>query len=185
MRTVLVRAFAVPRDYGIVWGKLFDVVLTIAVSALIVAWIAVSAYIALARTGGVALLSSVGLHNEQVMRPLTYVAGRLVAFVLLLTLFAALYKVLPNRKVLWRQALIGGATSTLLFEIARSLFTVITHHLNMAFDLYGRARSARLSSSCSGCTTRRSSSWSAASSRRCTSRDFSTGARPLAEKHPA
>jgi membrane protein len=130
MRTVLLKAFAVPRAHGFVWGKLFDALLTVAASAIIVAWITLSAYIALARSSGVAFLNHVGLHNEQVMRPLTYAAGRLLAFVLLVTLFATLYKVLPNRRVRWRQALVGGVTTAVLFEIARSLFTVVVHRIN-------------------------------------------------------
>jgi len=132
MRSVLTRTMDVPRGHGVVWGKLFDVGLTIAATALVVAWVAVSAYIALARSSGVELLSAMGLHSEQVMRPLTYVVGRLVTFGLLIALFFALYKVLPNRKVRWQQAAIGGVTSAVLFEIARTAFTWVVHRWNPA-----------------------------------------------------
>jgi membrane protein len=132
MRSVLVHVFEVPRGHGIVWGKLFDIVLTTAATALVVAWIALSAYIALARSGGVALLSEWGLHAEGVMRPLTYVVGRIVAFALLSSLFFTLYKLLPNRKVRWQQAAIGGMTSAVLFELARSAFTLVVHRYNPA-----------------------------------------------------
>ncbi len=132
MRSVLLHVFEVPTGHGIVWGKLFDTLLTIATTFLIVVWVAVSAYIALARSGGVALLSRWGLHAEQVMMPLTYVAGRAVAFVLFVSLFSVLYKLLPNRPVRWRQALVGGATSAVLFELARSAFTFVVHRYNPA-----------------------------------------------------
>lgn len=132
MRTVLTRTMDVPRGHGVVWGKLFDVGLTMAATTLIVAWVALSAYITLARSNGVQLLSEMGLHSEQVMRPLTYVAGRLVTFGLLVALFFALYKVLPNRRVRWQQATLGGVTSAVLFEIARSGFTWVVHHWNPA-----------------------------------------------------
>jgi membrane protein len=132
MRSVLVHVFEVPRGHGVLWGKLFDIVLTVAATAMIVAWIALSAYISLARSGGVEFLSEWGLHAESVMRPLTYVAGRIVAFVLLSSLFFALYKVLPNRKVRWQQAAVGGLTSAVLFEIARSVFTLVVHRYNPA-----------------------------------------------------
>jgi membrane protein len=130
MRTVLTRTMDVPRGHGIVWGKLFDVLLTIAATALIVAWVALSAYIALARSSGVELLSGLGLHAEHVMPPLTYAAGRVVAFLLFVAIFFALYKVLPNRKVRWQQAAIGGVTSAVLFEIARNVFTWVVHRWN-------------------------------------------------------
>lgn len=132
MRSVLLHVYEVPRGHGIVWGKLFDTVLTLATTVLIVLWIAVSAYLALARSNGVALLSRWGLHAEQVMRPLTYFAGRLVAFALLGGLFTLLYKLLPNRPVRWAQATVGGATCAVLFELARSAFTFVEHRLNPA-----------------------------------------------------
>ena len=132
MRSVLVHVFEVPRGHGVLFGKLFDIVLTLVTTTLIVAWIALSAYIGLARSSGVQLLSDWGLHAESLMRPLIYVAGRAVAFVLLGALFFALYKVLPNRKVRWQQAAIGGLTSAILFEIARSAFTVVVHQFNPA-----------------------------------------------------
>jgi membrane protein len=132
MRSVLLHVFEVPQGHGIVWGKLFDAVLTLATTMLVVLWVAVSAYIALARSSGVELLSRWGLHAEQVMQPLTYVAGRVVAFVLLGALFTVLYKLLPNRPVRWKQAAVGGVTCALLFELARSGFSFATQHYNPA-----------------------------------------------------
>jgi membrane protein len=132
MRSVLLHVFEVPRGHGIVWGKLFDVVLTLATTVLTVLWVAVSAYIALARSSGVELLSRWGLHAEQVMLPLTYIAGRIVAFVLLGALFTVLYKLLPNRPVRWKQAAVGGVTSALLFELARNGFSFAMKHYNPA-----------------------------------------------------
>lgn len=132
MRSVLLHVFEVPQGHGIVLGKLFDIVLTLATTLLTVLWVAVSAYIALARSSGVELLSSWGLHAEQVMLPLTYVVGRIVAFVLLGALFTVLYKLLPNRPVRWKQAAVGGATSALLFELARNGFSFAMQHYNPA-----------------------------------------------------
>ncbi|MGH7654495.1 MAG: YihY/virulence factor BrkB family protein, partial [Gemmatimonadaceae bacterium] len=130
MRSVLLHVFEVPRGHGMVWGKLFDALLTVAATGLIVIWVAVSAYLALARSNGVALLSEWGLHPEQVMRPLTYVIGRVIAFVLLGGLFTVLYKLLPNRRVRWEQAAVGGVTSAVLFEIARNGFSFVMHRFD-------------------------------------------------------
>jgi membrane protein len=132
MRSVLLHVYEVPQHHGMVWGKLFDTILTLATTVLIVVWVAVSAYIALARSNGVALLNRWGLHAEQVMLPLTYLAGRVIAFALLVALFTALYKLLPNRPVRWNQAAVGGVTSALLFEIARSVFSFVVHQYDPA-----------------------------------------------------
>jgi membrane protein len=132
MRSVLLHVYEVPEHHGIVWGKLVDAMLTIATTVLIVVWVAVSAYIALARSNGVALLNRWGLHADQVMLPLTYLAGRILAFGLLVGLFMALYKLLPNRPVRWNQAAVGGVTSALLFEIARSVFSFVVHRYDPA-----------------------------------------------------
>ena len=132
MRSVLLHVYEVPKGHGIVWGKLFDAALTVGTTVLIVVWVAVSAYLGLARSNGVAVLSRWGLHAESVMQPLTYVAGRVAAFVLLGGLFSVLYKLLPNRPVRWEQAAFGGVTSAVLFEIARSGFTYVVHHYNPA-----------------------------------------------------
>ncbi len=132
MRSVMLHVFETPSRHSMLWGKLFDIVLTLATAVLGVLWVALSTYIALARSDGVALLSRLGLHAEQVMQPLTYIAGRIIAFLLLGALFTVLYKILPNRPVRWRQSLVGGVTSAVLFEIARSGFGFVVHHFNPA-----------------------------------------------------
>ena len=132
LRTVFNRVFNVPRGHGIFLGKLYDVWFTVVATALIVAWISVSAYIALARTRGVAVLAKAGLHSEAVMRPFIYVEGRIVSILLFVGIFFALYKALPYRKVRWEQALTGALASAALFEVARLAFTVIVHRYNPA-----------------------------------------------------
>ena len=122
LRSVLDKAMDVPKRHGIFFGKLFDVWLTLATTALVVAWITTSAYIVIARTRGVAFLAEIGLHSDGIMGTVTYATGRLVTFALLSTIFFALYKVLPNRRVRWQQALFGAITGALLFEVARLLF---------------------------------------------------------------
>ena len=130
MRSVLVRVFEEPRGRGIFVGKLLDVGLTLLVTVLIVMWIALSTYIALARSSGVELLSAIGLHAESVMRPLTYLVGRVVTFALLAMLFAALYHVLPNRRARRAQALLGGVVGAVLFEVARVAFGAVVGRYN-------------------------------------------------------
>jgi membrane protein len=132
MRAVFNRVFAVPRGRGILLGKLYDVGLTLAATGLVVVWIAMSAYIALARTRGVAFLADLGLHADAVMGTVAYVVGRAVAFALLMAIFFALYKLLPYRKVRAEQALIGAGAAALMFEAARWVFAFVVHRWNPA-----------------------------------------------------
>jgi membrane protein len=132
MRSVLTHVFEEESSHGIVWGKLLDVYATLVSTGLIVAWIIVSTYLALARSSGVALLSEFGLHTTQVMGPVMYVTGRILASVLLGVVFFALYKLLPRRHVRWQQAAIGGIASAVLFEIARTAYSYVVHHFDPA-----------------------------------------------------
>jgi membrane protein len=50
------------------------------------------------------------------------VAGRLVAFLLILAVFLLLYKLTPNTKTYWRYVWPGALMAAVLFEIARTLF---------------------------------------------------------------
>lgn len=132
MRAVFNKVFDVPKSHGLILGKVLDAWMTLVSTALVVAWIVASAYIAVARSRGVAFLAQVGLHSDAVMKPLTYVTGRLVTFALVCAMFFALYKALPRRRVRWEQALAGALTSAVLFEIARWTFTLVVHAYNPA-----------------------------------------------------
>lgn len=132
MRSVLTRVFDEEMSHGMLWGKLLDVYATLISTALIVAWIIVSTYLALARSNGVKVLSEFGLHTTQAMGPLMYVIGRILASVLLAVVFFALYKLLPHRRVRWQQAAIGGVASAFLFEIARTGYSYVVHHFDPA-----------------------------------------------------
>jgi membrane protein len=122
LRSVLAEVFDIEQERGIVWGKVFDLGVTVIGSVLVVAYIALSVYLGLASSRGVRLLIEWGLAAET-MGWLTYAAGRLLAVAVLVAAFFALYKWLPNRPIRWQTALIAGTVSAALFEIARQLFT--------------------------------------------------------------
>lgn len=130
MRSVLRHVFDEPRGRGILLGKLFDIVATLVSLGLVVAWVGLTAYIALARSSGVEVLNEMGLHSSEAMRNVTYVAGRTAAFMLLTMTFFALYKLLPARGVRWRQAAVGALTAATLFEFARGVFLWIIARFN-------------------------------------------------------
>jgi len=129
LRSVLAEVFDIEQDRGIVEGKLFDIRLTITSALLVVAYTFVSAYLAIATTRGIAVLRATGL-RENVMGQLEYTIGRLVAFSLITLMFWALYKFLPNRRIRPRTALVAAIFTSVLFEIARNLFTAYVQSFN-------------------------------------------------------
>ncbi|HJR62865.1 MAG TPA: YihY/virulence factor BrkB family protein [Gemmatimonadaceae bacterium] len=122
LRTVLSEVFDIEHDRGIIGGKLFDIKLTVFATLLFVAYTALSAYLRLATSRGVRVLSEVGVRTE-LMGRLEYYAGALVAFAVIILIFFSVYKFVPNRRVRWQAALLGAAFAGVLFEIAKYLFT--------------------------------------------------------------
>ncbi len=129
LRSVLADVFDIETERGIVQGKLFDVQITIIATLLLVAYTALSAYLALATTRGVELVARLGFRAD-VMGGLQYLIGRLIAFAFVTTLFFSLYKFLPNRKIRWQTAMLAAAFTSAMFEIAKGLFTAYVAEFN-------------------------------------------------------
>ncbi|MBL8961786.1 MAG: YihY/virulence factor BrkB family protein [Gemmatimonadetes bacterium] len=125
LRTVLADIFDIETDRSILSGKWFDVRITVYSTILLLAWVALSLYLAVARSRGLGILAEAGVEAE-VMGRLEYAAGRAVAFGFVVAILFSLYKVLPNRRIRWRQALVGAVSSAVLLEIARNLWTAYT-----------------------------------------------------------
>jgi membrane protein len=124
LRTVLAEVFDVENERGIVAGKIFDIKITVIASVLIVLYAAVSAYLAIYTRSGVRMLGELGIRAEAI-GSLQYWLGQLVAFVVILLMFFALYKYLPLRRVRARTALVAALFTTVLFELARHAFARI------------------------------------------------------------
>lgn len=125
LRTVLAEIFDIETERGIVTGKLFDIKITIYSTVLFVGYTFLSVYIAVASSRGLNLLMAMGLRDD-VMGWLEYAVGRTLAFGVVVLIFFSLYKYLPNRRIRWRQALVGGMTSAVLLEIARNVWSAYT-----------------------------------------------------------
>ena len=121
LRSVLAEVFDIESERGIIAGKLFDIKITVVASALIVAYIALSAYLAIATTRGVSMLVRFGVRND-VMSGVEYWIGRLLAFTFILTMFFALYKFLPVRRARWQTCLVAAMFTSLLLELAKVVF---------------------------------------------------------------
>jgi membrane protein len=131
LRSVLASVFDIERDRGIIAGKLFDVRVTIMATLLVVAYTALSAYLAIATTRGVEVLAAVGVQS-QTMGTLSYTTGRVLAFVVIGLMFFALYKYLPNRHIRVPTALVSATVAAVLFEIAKLVFRTYIRHFNPA-----------------------------------------------------
>jgi len=122
LRSVLADVFDIETDRGIIAGKLFDIQITIMSTLLLVAYTALSAYLALATTRGVQIIERFGIRAD-VMGTVEYVLGRFVAFTFVALMFFGLYKFLPNRRIRWQTALLAAVFTSTMFELAKNVFT--------------------------------------------------------------
>jgi membrane protein len=129
LRSVLADVFDIETDRGIIQGKLFDIQITIMATLLLVAYTALSAYLALATTRGVQIFERLGMRAD-VMGTVEYAFGRLVAFVFVATMFFSLYKFLPNRKIRWQTAGLAALFTSGMFELAKNVFTAYVAEFN-------------------------------------------------------
>ena len=129
LRSVLADVFDIEQERGIVAGKVFDVKMTVVSSLLLVAYTALSAYLAIATTAGVRALREVGI-REDVMGGVEYWIGRLLAFAFIASMFFGLYKFLPNRRIRWRTAMLAALFTSFMFELAKLAFAVYIRSFN-------------------------------------------------------
>jgi membrane protein len=129
LRSVLAEVFDIEQDRGIIDGKIFDAKITVIATLLFVGYTSLNAYLTIATTRGFRVLTDAGLRTE-VMGQLEYFFGRLLAFVFITTMFFSLYKFLPNRKIRWQTAMIAATFCSVMFEIARNLFTAYVKNFN-------------------------------------------------------
>ena len=131
LRSVLQRVFEIGRGRGIVAGKLYDVGYTLVASTLIVAYLTISAYLAVMSGRGIANLRMIGV-NATVLGGVGYAAGRVLAFGVVVAIFYSIYKFIPSGKVPWRQAFVASMTTGALFEVARYAFVLVVKQVDPA-----------------------------------------------------
>lgn len=131
LRTVLANIFDIENERGIIQGKLFDMQVTIVSTLLVVAYTALSAYLAIATSRGTAALREAGIEQET-MGAMEYAFGRLLAFAVIVLMFFALYKTLPIRRVRWQTALIASLFTSSMLEVAKNVFAVMVQRMDPA-----------------------------------------------------
>ena len=129
LRTVLGEVFDIEEGRSIIGGKLFDIKLTIFSTILFAAYTAINAYLKLATSRGIAIVQRFGLQPE-VMGRLDYWFGIVVATLFIVLMFFALYKFIPNRRIRWQSAMIAALVTSVLFELAKNLFTAYVGKFN-------------------------------------------------------
>ncbi len=129
LRTVLCQIFDIDSDRGIIAGKIFDIEITLVSSLLLVAYVSLSAYLAIATSRGVTVLTEFGLRKD-IMGNLEYNVGQLLAFIFIAVMFFSLYKWLPNRKIRWKTAFIASIFTTVMLEVAKRVFGAYARSFN-------------------------------------------------------
>jgi membrane protein len=125
LRAVLAFVFMHGRERGYFHGKLIDLNLIFISMLLMTIWVSLSAWL-LVTSGRVGeALQSVGALRDPTGQP-QYVLGRLLAVLIVVIIFTALYRWLPRRRTPWRPTIVGAMAASALFEFARWLFAVFT-----------------------------------------------------------
>ncbi len=126
LRSALDRVFGfMHARRSVIAGKWVDIKVTLYTTMLVIAWTALSAYLAIGRAvpspkaGGTTLVGGA-----------TYIGGRIFAVMVALYVFWSLYRYLPSRRVRRRTALVAAVWTTGMFELARWLFGIYAHVMN-------------------------------------------------------
>lgn len=131
LRSALSQVLDFGTQRGVVAGKLHDFRLTLVSTFLITAYLALTAYAAIATSRGVELFVNLGIRSD-VMSGVEYALGRLLAFILVVTLIFLLYRFIPVRGVPTRAAVAGAVTASVMFELTRIAYAAFTDYLSPA-----------------------------------------------------
>ena len=121
LRTVLASVFDIENERSIIAGKIFDIEMTVLSTVLITANTLISTYVLLATNNSVQLLEDLGIRKD-VMGQAKAWGSHFVASLILATMFFALYKFLPVRRVRTKTAWVAAGFTTVMFELAKFAF---------------------------------------------------------------
>ena len=129
LRTVLASVFDIENERGIIEGKIFDVKMTLLSTVLITANTLISTYVLIATRSSVQVLEDLGIRKD-VMGQARAWGTHLIATAILGVMFFALYKFLPIRRVRTKTAWVAALFTTVMFELAKLIFTVYVTSFN-------------------------------------------------------
>jgi len=113
-------------------ARLFSFALVLAIGFLLIVSLAVSAWIAVLGAVSASVLPA----HEAVL----HLLNSLLSLLVITLLFAAIYKIMPDVRVAWRDAVVGGAVTSLLFNIGKLLLAIYLGKASFA-STYGAAAS--------------------------------------------
>jgi membrane protein len=116
--------------YQLLRGRVLSLILVIGLGVLLVASMVLAT--------GVRLLGEILNRYTQISDPVIWAINLGVSFVIVTLVFAAIYKVLPNIKLEWRDVLAGSFGTALLFEAGQSLIGYYLANFITA-NIYGAA----------------------------------------------
>jgi membrane protein len=125
MSSSINRAWNIKRGRPYIKNILFNLGMTFLIGAVFIGSIII--------TGVIAVIDNL---NLPVIGWLISIAGGAVAFLLIFAVYALMYKLMPLTKTYWRDVLVGAVFSSVLFEIARSAFTLYLSqfaHYNLVY----------------------------------------------------
>ena len=116
--------------YQLLRGRVLSLILVIGLGVLLLASMVLAT--------GVRLLGEILNRYTQISDPVIWVINLGFSYVIVAFIFAAIYKVLPNIKLLWRDVLVASFGTALLFEAGQTLIGYYLANFITA-NIYGAA----------------------------------------------
>lgn len=123
LRSVMKTVFAHERDRTVFLGIVWDLTLSGITVALMVLWVGLQSFLTISSGRVGAALTELGARQD-VLSGVEIFIGRVLAFAVVVAIFASLYRWLPKHKTPWIPTIAGGVTAALLFDLARWLFAI-------------------------------------------------------------
>jgi membrane protein len=112
--------------------RLFSFAMVLAIGFLLIISLAISAFIS--SLGAFSMLHFPGAEA------LLHLANSIVSFVIISLVFAAIYKIVPDVHLTWRDVILGGAVTSLLFTIGKLILGIYLGRASYS-SMYGAAAS--------------------------------------------
>jgi membrane protein len=116
--------------YQVVRGRVLSLGLVVCLGVLLM--------ISMIFAGGIGVLGHVLDHHTGLSQFVIALINLSLSFLLLSILFAALYKILPNKRLAWRDVAVGAIGTAILFEAGQALITFYLSRIIYA-NVYGAA----------------------------------------------
>jgi membrane protein len=112
--------------------RLFSFALVLAIGFVLLVSLAINAWISAVGTFSASVLPA----HELIL----HIVNSVVSFLVITGLFSAIYKVLPDTRIEWRDVILGGAVTSLLFTVGKLLIGLYLGKASFA-STYGAAAS--------------------------------------------